>query len=83
MIKGNWKFNLNIDTKSNIKIIDINQTKDAFKINNISISPYSIVVDYEFKESFITTREEEKNNILKRVKMDLDNYNMRVILMRM
>lgn len=45
MIKGDWKFNLNIGTKSNIETIDINQSKYRFKLNNISISPYSIVSD--------------------------------------
>lgn len=56
MIKGDWKFNLNIGTKSNIETIAINQSKYRFKLNNISISPYSIVSDIEFPESFIDTK---------------------------
>lgn len=50
----------------------INQSKDGFKLNNISISPYSIVADIEFPESFIATKEEEKNNIEKSIRIDLN-----------
>ncbi|MGL5329995.1 MAG: DUF4179 domain-containing protein [Peptostreptococcaceae bacterium] len=70
MLKGDWTFNLNIDTKSSIKTIDINQSKDGFKLNNISISPYSIVANIEFPKSFIATKEEENENIEKRIRID-------------
>lgn len=72
MLKGHWRFNLNIDTKSNVKTVDINQSKDGFKLNNVSISPYSIVADIEFPESFIATKEEVKNNIEKRIRIDVN-----------
>lgn len=72
MIKGNWKFNLNIDTISNLKTIDINESKDGFKINNIIVSPYSIVADIEVPESFIPTNEEERKNVEKRIRIDIN-----------
>lgn len=73
MLNGNWKFNLNIDTMSSIQTIDVNQSKYGFKLNNISISPYSIVVDLEFPDSFIATKEEEKNKIEKRIRIDVND----------
>lgn len=72
MTKGNWKFNINIDTKSSIKTINVNESKDGFKFNSISISPYSIVVDIEFPQSFIATKEEENKNIEKGIRIDVN-----------
>lgn len=45
-----------------------------YKINSISISKYNLIVDYEMPRSFPATKEEDKNDVVKRVQIDLDNY---------
>ncbi|MDX5661611.1 DUF4179 domain-containing protein [Clostridioides difficile] len=74
MITGNWNFNINIDTKSKIKVIDIYKEKDGFTLNNIKISPYSLVADVEFPKNFIANDEEEKNKKENIMKIDINNH---------
>lgn len=56
MIKGPFKFYLDIESKTDLDLIEINESKDGYKVKNIEVSPYRINVNIEFPEAFVSDR---------------------------
>lgn len=65
MIKGPFKFSLNIDSKADLDIIEVNESQDGYKVKNVEVSPYSIHINIELPKNFVSDRE----NILKQVNL--------------
>lgn len=65
MIKGPFKFSLNIESKANLDVIEINEAQDGYKVKNVEVSPYSINVNIELPKDFVSDRED----ILKQVNL--------------
>lgn len=73
MIKGPFKFSLNIDSKADLDLIEVNESKDGYKVKNIEVSPYSINVNIEFPKDFVSDRAD----VVKQVNID-DNKGERI-----
>lgn len=72
-IKGPFKFSLNIDSKADLDLIEVNESRDGYKVKNVEVSPYSINVNIEFPKDFVSDRED----ILKQVNL-YDNKGERI-----
>lgn len=73
MIKGPFKFALNIDSKADLDLIKVNESKNGYKVKNIEVSPYSINVNIEFPKDFVS----DKEDIVKEVNI-YDNKGERI-----
>lgn len=73
MIKGPFKFALNIDSKADLDLIEVNESKNGYKVKNIEVSPYSINVNIEFPKDFVS----DKEDIVKEVNI-YDNKGERI-----
>lgn len=73
MIKGPFKFALNIDSKADLDLINVNESKNGYKVKNIEVSPYSINVNIEFPKDFVS----DKEDIVKEVNI-YDNKGERI-----
>lgn len=65
MIKGPFKFSLNIDSKVDKEVIAVNKSQDGYKVRTIEVSPYGINVNVEFPKNYVSDRED----ILKEVNL--------------
>lgn len=65
MIKGPFKFSLNIDSKVDKEVIAVNKSQDGYKVRTIEVSPYGINVNVEFPKDYVSDRED----ILKEVNL--------------
>ncbi|MGL5694376.1 MAG: DUF4179 domain-containing protein [Peptostreptococcaceae bacterium] len=65
MIKGPFKFYLNIDSKASLDVIEVDEVQSGYKVNNIEMSPYSINVNFAFPKDFVSDRDD----ILKQVNL--------------
>lgn len=65
MIKGPFKFSLNIDSKVDKEVIAVNKLQDGYKVRTIEVSPYGINVNVEFPKDYVSDRED----ILKEVNL--------------
>lgn len=65
MIKGPFKFSLDIDNNVDSQVIQINKSQDGYKVRTIEVSPYGISVNVEFPKDYISNKEE----ILKEVNL--------------
>ena len=58
MIKGPFKFSLNIDRTVDAEVINVNKSEDRYKVRTIESSPYGLSVNIEFPKEFISKKEE-------------------------
>ena len=65
MIKGPFKFSLNIDSKVDKEVIAVNKSQDGYKVRTIEVSPYGINVNVGFRKDYVSDRED----ILKEVNL--------------
>lgn len=65
MIKGPFKFSLNIDSKVDKEVIAVNKSQDGYKVRTIEVSPYGINVNVEFPKNYVSDRDD----ILKEVNL--------------
>ncbi len=65
MIKGPFKFSLNIDSKVDKEVIAVNKSQDGYKVRTIEVSPYGINVNVEFPKDYVSDRDD----ILKEVNL--------------
>ena len=65
MIKGPFKFSLNIDSKVYKEVIAVNKSQDGYKVRTIEVSPYGINVNVEFPKDYVSDRDD----ILKEVNL--------------
>ena len=57
MIKGPFKFSLNIDSMVDSDVIKVNKSQDGYKVRTIEVSPYGISVNIEFPKDFVSNRD--------------------------
>ncbi|MFR3522796.1 MAG: hypothetical protein ACLTVE_09370 [Clostridia bacterium] len=58
MIKGPFKFSINIDRTVDAEVINVNKSQDGYKVRTIESSPYGLSVNIEFPKKFISNKEE-------------------------
>lgn len=69
MIKGPFKFSLNIENNVDTQVINVNKSQDGCKIRTIESSPYGLSVNIEFPRDLVSNRDD----ILKQVSLYTDN----------
>ena len=68
MIKGPFKFSLNVENNVDTDVINVNKSQDKYKVRTIESSPYGLSVNIEFPKDFISDRDD----ILKQVSLYTD-----------
>lgn len=52
-IEGPFKFKFKISPNVDVKVIDVNETKDGFKVDSLEISPHTVTINVQFPKEFI------------------------------